>query len=129
MIGLAKKQRNLAPLATFLRRNILDAGPEQRFDLQTGLIESYLKANSIDLDDTAKDELKTLQRLLRIAPRFEQVQTLRAASYHSAYSITQKGKNAFVHEMGKALGTRWKQRLSTSAPAGRRPPLWPCMAS
>ena len=111
VISLAKKQRNLAPLATFLRRYILDAGPEQRFDMQTGLIESYLKTNSIDLDDTAKDELKTIQRLLRLASRFEQAQALRAASYHSTYSITQKGKNAFVHEMGKALGNEMEAKI------------------
>jgi Tc toxin complex TcA C-terminal TcB-binding domain/Neuraminidase-like domain/Putative peptidoglycan binding domain len=74
------------------------------FDLHTSNIDRYLATNKVSLAAAAVAELKTAQRLHRVAPFPAHVVSLLSAGYSSAQGIYFKGRAAFLKRMTGALG-------------------------
>ena len=89
--------REKAALVTFLAANT-------SFDLHTTSIDHYLVNNKLTLAAPALAELKTAQRLHRVAPYPPHVEALYAADYSSAQAIYFKGRAAFLGHMTGSLG-------------------------
>ncbi len=78
----------------------LDANPA--FDIAKTNAVEYLKGKQVP--QTVATNLPAVQRLFKVAPRFEHIQSLFSAGYTSARSITQTPLTLFVTQMGTALG-------------------------
>ena len=89
--------REKAALVSFLAANT-------SFDLHTTSVDHYLISNKLTLTASALAELKTAQRLHRVAPYPPHVVALNAAGYSSAQSIYFKGRAAFLGQMTGSLG-------------------------
>ena len=76
----------------------------QAFNLRSTNVDQYLAANQVDLPAPAVAELKTAQRLHRVAPFPAHVDALLSAGYASAQAIYAKGRAPFLAEMSGALG-------------------------
>lgn len=99
----------------------LSANPD--FDLRTGNVELAVAAaaGAPEEADALRTGLATLQRVLRLAPRYDQMSLLLADGVHSAYQVTRFGRNAFVTKYGPTMGAR-SASSSTNAPRRSRPP-------
>ncbi|MFI0481125.1 hypothetical protein [Actinomadura sp. 9N215] len=74
----------------------LDENPE--FDLLTTPVSTV----SVP-DEPARTELAAIQRLTKLTPAFDAVQTLRARGFDSAHSIARAGQDAFAAQVADAL--------------------------
>jgi hypothetical protein len=84
-------------------RNFFDSHPE--FDLGSTYIEKYF-ADQTSLRDLPNrgeviDQLKRIQRVFRLAPRFGEVRALLGVGIHSAQQIAFMGRDRFVEMMVK----------------------------
>ncbi|MBS3777238.1 MAG: hypothetical protein KGY70_18730, partial [Bacteroidales bacterium] len=90
------------------------------FELGTTQIDTYLRENP-DVFSEAEDreglirELKTLDRLFRISPRFERYETIKVLKqngFNSAQSIAMMGQSSFCTQFADAekLGNYWKAK-------------------
>ncbi|GAA4235106.1 hypothetical protein GCM10022254_41620 [Actinomadura meridiana] len=80
-----------APAARFLSAN-----PE--FDL----LITPINAATVP-DEPARAELAGIQRLMKLTPAFDTVQTLRARGFDSAHGIARTGRDAFAAQVADAL--------------------------
>jgi hypothetical protein len=68
-------------------------------------IDQYLGQNKVAPDAAVTTELKAAQRLFRVSPHYESVEALRAAGYQSAQAIYAQGREQFLAQMTKAIGS------------------------
>jgi hypothetical protein len=68
-------------------------------------IDHFLATNKVSITAPAIVELKTAQRLFRIAPHYTAVEALRSAGHHSAQSVYFTGRGPFLAKMTQALGS------------------------
>ena len=83
------------------------------FDPKTTRVAAYLETHREALDGvpeaqrhTVTEQLRTMQRLSRIAPSYTQVSALMKAGVHSAYALTRMGETMVGLRLGDALGGR-----------------------
>lgn len=80
------------------------------FDLRRHRIDTYLKKAEQNKKLAPEDrqvlraELKALQRVFRLTPRYSQTLALRAQNIHSAHQLVSKGKNHFLNEIAPKVG-------------------------
>lgn len=82
------------------------------FDLKTMRIEPYLqqlprllsRSGNTNQDEEIKEELKTLQRLFQLSPRFDHIHRLRQAGFDSARSVVRMTRDSFLDRYGTNLG-------------------------
>lgn len=80
------------------------------FDLRDTHIDSYLANGgktafaAVTNKEAVKTQLKQLQRVFRIAPRYEHMEALITEGYHSAFSIASTPPKNFVQQMATKLG-------------------------
>lgn len=91
-------------LLTFFKAN-----PE--FDIRTTRLRSYEKEHPGAFDSIAEAErkptrsrIKAMQRVYKVAPRYEQVSTLLKSGLDSAHRIARMGRNVFARKFGGPLG-------------------------
>lgn len=80
------------------------AQPE--FSLKETNIDHYLKTNSLTVSAPALADMKTAQRLFRIAPDHATVEVLNTAGHQSAQSIYFTGRDPFIAKMTTPLGSQ-----------------------
>ena len=88
------------PAAAFLRAN-------PGFDLRASQVDTAVREGTLPEGADAgavRTDLAALQRVFKIAPRYEAVRALRAAGFDSAQSVARMGRNAFVRELGSQVG-------------------------
>lgn len=88
-----------APLVSLLAKH-----PD--FDLVTGHVEKLLPRSDGESPATTqlRDDVKRVQRLLRVAPRFDDISALSQAGFRSASGIVRFGKERFVAVHSETLG-------------------------
>ncbi len=98
--GLARNPKAVAGATEVAQ--FLDANP----DFHIGLNDAnrYLAAKGGATSDTLKQTLPVVQRIFKVAPRFDQMQPLLAAGLTSARAIARIPEAAFVTQFGDALG-------------------------
>ncbi|MCP5108627.1 MAG: hypothetical protein GY950_34900, partial [bacterium] len=77
------------------------------FDLNRDNTAAYIRENGIEAGPALREELESLQRVYRFAPRYEKHKTaavLRENGLRSAHAVKKMGGSAFVNRFGKALG-------------------------
>ena len=80
------------------------------FDLSTTPVDTYLRENASrvlpDADERAKiaDQVKSLQRVYQVAPRYDETNALLEEGLDSALSISSLGERAFVQQFEPTLG-------------------------
>ena len=67
-------------------------------------LDQYIATKKVEISAPALAELKTAQRLLRIAPRYTSVEALKSAGYESAQAVYFSGRGPFVAQMSAPLG-------------------------
>jgi hypothetical protein len=87
-------------------RAFLDANPD--FDLRATRLDSYLSAHPTAMDavpdpGAAPLQIKALQRIYRLAPRYAEASALLKAGITSAHAITRMGFNVFRETLAQAL--------------------------
>ncbi|MEX2307779.1 MAG: neuraminidase-like domain-containing protein [Pirellulales bacterium] len=98
------------------------------FDFRTTLTDSYLAQNPSALDgvdDKAglTNQLKSMQRVFKLTPRYSQMRVLLANNLNSAHAITRMAQSVFVQKYGEPLGGAapakaiYENALQTSAMA------------
>ena len=88
------------PAAAFLRAN-------PGFDLRASQVDRAVREGTLPEGADAaavRTDLAALQRVFKIAPRYEAARALRAAGFDSAQSVARMGRNAFVREFGSQVG-------------------------
>jgi hypothetical protein len=93
-----------SPAARFLAAN-----PE--FDLRSSSVEAAVRGSlpdGVDAEELRAD-LGSLQRVLKIAPSFDEARILRTGGIGSAYQVARMGRASFVRAFGGALG-EWRAR-------------------
>jgi hypothetical protein len=84
-----------------------DKNPE--FDIRATRLEAFLIEKPEAMDSVSDHEgmekqLKAMQHLYKVAPRYYQTKALMKHGFNSAYSITRKGRNYFSMKFGNDLG-------------------------
>jgi hypothetical protein len=79
------------------------------FDLKTTRVDSYLKNNpdaftSIADKEGTKSQIKAMQRVYKLAPRYAQTSVLMKHGHDSAYTVSRTGLNAFMATYADAFG-------------------------
>jgi Tc toxin complex TcA C-terminal TcB-binding domain/Neuraminidase-like domain/Salmonella virulence plasmid 28.1kDa A protein len=103
-----------ADLISFFTNNVA-------FDLGTTHIDTYLADNAgtalAGVSDPAAltQQLKSFQRVHRLAPEYEQMRDLLGENLHSAQAISQIGEIAFVNQFGPAWGANQAQLVFANA--------------
>ena len=87
--------------------NFLDKNPG--FELRSTYIENYIKQHPDTLESVQdkpvlKANLKRLQRVFKLTPRYSEMRVLLADDLNSAYTIKQMSKNVFIKKYSKPLG-------------------------
>lgn len=100
--GLPSKPQARDNVARFLAQN-----PD--FELRTHPINRYLAShpnalNGITNPDAFKQDLAGIQRVFRLSPQYDHMNTLLAAGLDSAHKITRIGRGAFLSAYAKSLG-------------------------
>jgi len=101
-------------LTTFFTNNVA-------FDLGTTHIDTYLADNArtalAHVSDPAAltQQLKSFQRVHRLAPEYEQMRDLLGENLHSAQAISRIGETAFVNRFGPTWGTNQAQLVFANA--------------
>ena len=85
----------------------LDANGD--FDLRSSRVSQYLEEHpdafaGVGDPERARADLQALQRVYRLAPRYEQASTMLKAGIDSAHAIARMGRNVFVARFGESLG-------------------------
>ena len=90
----------------------------QDFDIKRTRLDNYLAANPRALDGVApkqreelKQQVRAMQRLYRVAPRYAQTSLLMKAGFDSAYAISRRGKVEFALQYGEGLGGQREARI------------------
>lgn len=102
-----------APVASLLLKH-----PD--FDLVSGTIEKILPRSADEPNTTVqlRDDVKRVQRLARVSPRFDDIASLSQAGFRSASGIARFGRERFVAVHSAALGgTARAQQIFDSAAA------------
>jgi hypothetical protein len=103
-----------ADLTTFFTNNVA-------FDLGTTHIDTYLADNAhtalARVSDPAAltQQLKSFQRVYRLAPEYAQMRNLLGENLHSAQAISRIGETAFVNRFGPAWGANQAQLVFANA--------------
>ncbi len=89
-------------LATFFKANT-------DFDIRSTRLTTFLETHPDALDNVqdpegAKSLIKALQRIYRLAPRYEQASALLKDEVHSAHAITRMGENVFSAKFDTTVG-------------------------
>jgi hypothetical protein len=100
--------RQSEALVSFLAEN-------SAFNLHATSIDKYLASNDHSLAAPAVAELKTAQRLHRIAPYPPHIEALYSARYASAQSVYFTGRAKFLKKMSGPLGASHAQQIYASA--------------
>ncbi|HUT72078.1 MAG TPA: neuraminidase-like domain-containing protein [Desulfatiglandales bacterium] len=82
------------------------------FDLKTTRIEPYLqqlprllsRSGDTNNGEETKEELKTMQRLFQVTPRFDHIHRLRQAGFNSARGIARLTRESFLDRYGADFG-------------------------
>jgi hypothetical protein len=80
------------------------------FDLGTTPVDSYIEENAsrvlpeADQRDVIADQVKSLQRVYQVAPRYDQTSALLGEGLDSALSISSLSEDTFVQQFEPALG-------------------------
>lgn len=82
---------------------VLSANPKLSFTRNN--IDQYLVKNQVSVSAAALADMKTAQRLYRLAPQYASVEALNTAGYASAQSVYFKGQAPFVEQMTPLLGS------------------------
>lgn len=95
-------------LRTFLSANA-------HFDLRSTRLTNFLQDNpgalaGVHDPETATARVRALQRVYRLAPRWEQAKALLADGVDSAHAVTLVGENVFVAKYGEAVGGKTAAR-------------------
>jgi hypothetical protein len=100
--GLAK-----AATSSFTSKRAITAflGTNPKFELNKTNVDHYVSTNKLTMETPALKELKTAQRLFRLAPQYQTVEALKSAGYESAQSVYFKGRAAFLAHMTERLGS------------------------
>jgi DNA-binding transcriptional MerR regulator len=82
------------------------------FELGIHPVEDYLNKNSIDLEPSALNEVKKLQRVLQISPSEQVMTTLIKNDLDSAYAITRFDEQTFLSTYSDELGGKEMAKLT-----------------
>ena len=101
-------------LVTFLESSVLDRENQVReipeFDFATTRIQDYLDDHADVVLKDVQDpknlslDLKSMQRIFKITPYYDEMRPLLKDGIHSAQSIVQLGSFAFIKKYGNSLG-------------------------
>jgi hypothetical protein len=80
-------------------------GANATFNFRRTNIDQFNASKQLDISPAALAELKTAQRLHRISPHYQAVETLHGAGYTSAQSVYFKGRAPFLAHMTQPLGS------------------------
>lgn len=85
-------------------KNLLSSSEE--FDLKETNVDLFLKNTKLDrgVGDAARRELKSLQRVFKLAPNYRKTNALLGQNINSAQSIVATGKSRFVKEVAPKAG-------------------------
>lgn len=92
-----------ADVVKFFRSN-------QDFEFRKISVDAYVEQHSHSVLEGLQDPagtvktLKSMQRLFKVTPRYEEMQVLLDGGLFSAHDITSLGKDAFVEQYGASLG-------------------------
>jgi hypothetical protein len=102
---LARRIKGDSALGIKATQDWLESNRHQ-LDLHTVNIDQLLPVNpgESDEDKTRRAELKSLQRLQKLTPRFDELRALKTAGFDSAYAIARTGRNAFVTRFAPEMG-------------------------
>lgn len=101
-------------LHSFFANQVLNK-EEGGFDFRSTLFDKYIIENPTALDGITDREIltfqiKAIQRLYKLAPRYEQFMALVRNGVHSAYSIVEMGSGAFFAKYTTVLGGPYAAR-------------------
>jgi hypothetical protein len=85
-------------------------GANATFSFRKSNIDQFIASKKLQISAPALAELKTAQRLHRLAPHYPAVEALHAAGYTSAQSIYFTGRDRFLAQMGKPMGSDARAR-------------------
>ncbi len=85
-------------LISFLENN-------QKFDLTTTRLETYLAEEGVTAQATVKQQLSALQRVYKVAPRLTQTRALMKDGLDSALAISRMSASAFTAQYAQTLGS------------------------
>jgi hypothetical protein len=98
-----------ADLAAFLNAN-----PD--FHLPSMRLGTYLQQNSnVLVSAETRAGLQALQRVYKVAPRYEQASALLKDGVDSAYAITRMGQNSFLSRYSDAAGSKELKKIYSKA--------------
>ncbi|HEX2742312.1 MAG TPA: peptidoglycan-binding domain-containing protein, partial [Rubrobacter sp.] len=102
--------RSLAPVSSGEHLRTFFSDNEDSFDFAGTRLQSYLVENPDALAGIPEEnrprvqqQVETMQRLYRVAPRYEQMRVLMDDGLHSAQGITLMGQSAFAIKYSAAL--------------------------
>lgn len=87
------------------------------FDFHKTVIDEYLSKNrdtalvGVTDEEALTRQLKKMQRVFKLTPRYEEMRALLADGLHSAQAITRLGRGAFVENYAELFGTRQQADL------------------
>ena len=115
-----------APIVAFLNKN-----PD--FNLKLSPLDHYLQTPpdalaTLDGRDAVARELRALQRVYKVAPRYAQMRVLRDAGFDSAQAITRLSKTAFVQRLSKPLGGSTQAKVIYEKAAQNAATAWASLA-
>ncbi|MFX0076706.1 MAG: hypothetical protein ACFE96_14780, partial [Candidatus Hermodarchaeota archaeon] len=82
-----------------------------KFNIRTSHIDKFISENPKSIEDITdtnklKKNIKAIQRLYKIVPYFDQMNSLLKDNIDSSYKITQMGHKKFIAKYKNSLGTR-----------------------
>jgi hypothetical protein len=101
--GLSKSQTSAFGATKAELISFISANPTLSF--QRTNIDNFIATNKSVISPPALADLKTAQRLSRIAPQYGAIEALKTAGHQSAQNVYFKGRDTFLAEMTTALGS------------------------
>ena len=124
---LSREHRpDTVPIVAFLNKN-----PD--FNLKLSPLDHYLQTHpdalaTVDGRDAVARELRALQRVYKVAPRYAQMRVLRDAGLDSAQAVTRLSKTAFVQRFSKSLGGSTQAKVIYEKAAQNAATAWALLA-
>ncbi|MBC7388476.1 MAG: hypothetical protein H7329_04635, partial [Opitutaceae bacterium] len=94
------------------QENILSfLSKHEDFDLVKDNIDLFLKDKKVGekASETISDELKSVQRIFKLVPRYPETKALLKENIHSAQSIVAVGESRFIKEIAPKAGIKTKE--------------------
>ena len=110
----SKVLKNQEPIINFFNKF-------EDFDLVNSNVDLFLKEKKVPVQEgnVIKEELKSMQRIFKLAPQYKVTKALLSKNIHSAQSIARIGETRFIKEVAPNAGISSKEAKEIFAKANR----------